>query len=113
MRVLVVGGAGFIGQALISRLLQGAGVAGRGPAAAAAQRTWLLPAQHVSIGGVVEAIARLHGSEVLRRVRYEPNAALRAQFASLPPLHCPRSVAAGFRHDGSVEALVRRALQPA
>jgi len=32
MRVLVVGGAGFIGQALISRMLQGAGVAGQGRA---------------------------------------------------------------------------------
>jgi hypothetical protein len=45
-------------------------------------------------------------------MRYEPDARLQAQFASLPPLHCPRSIAAGLRHDGTVEALVRRVLDP-
>lgn len=95
---------------IVDNLLHAAGLA---PATAAAQRTWLLPVQHLSIGGVVDAIARLHGGAVLQRVRYEPNAALQAQFASLPPLRCPRSIAAGFRHDGTVEALVQRALEPA
>ena len=94
---------------IVDNLLHAAALA---PATAAAQRTWQLPVQHLSIGAVVEAIARLRGSEVLRRVRYEPDAALQAQFANLPPLHCPRSVAAGFRHDGGVEVLVRRALEP-
>jgi nucleoside-diphosphate-sugar epimerase len=78
----------------------------------AQQRTWLLPVLHVSIGDIVEAIARLHGDAVRTRVSYAPNAALQAQFASYPPLHCPRSEAAGFRHDGSVERLVTRALEP-
>lgn len=78
----------------------------------AQQRTWLIPVQHLSIAGVVEAIARLHGKEVLQRVSYEPNAQLQAQFAALPPLLCPKSEAAGFRHDGSVETLIKRALEP-
>jgi hypothetical protein len=43
-------------------------------------------------------------------VEYRPDAALQAQFASYPPLHCPGSVAAGFRNDGTLEALVQRAL---
>jgi hypothetical protein len=43
-------------------------------------------------------------------VKYERNAALQEQFANLPPMHCPRALAAGFRHDGSLEALVERAL---
>jgi D-erythronate 2-dehydrogenase len=73
---------------------------------------WLLPVQHLAIGEVVAAIARLHGAEVLKRVSYQPNAQLQAQFANLPPLHCPSSVAAGFRHDGTAEKLVMRALEP-
>jgi len=75
------------------------------------QRTFLLPVLHSSIGEVVSAIARIHGPGVLERVTYQPNATLQAQFASYPPLECPRSVAAGFKNDGSLEALVRRALE--
>lgn len=78
----------------------------------ALQRTWLLPVQHVSIAAVVQAIARIHGPEVLARVSYAPNAALQAQFANYPPLHCPKSEAAGFRHDGTLETLITRALEP-
>jgi nucleoside-diphosphate-sugar epimerase len=78
----------------------------------AIQRTWLLPVLHVSIASVVAAIARLHGSEVLTRVSYKPNAELQAQFANYPPLLCPKSEAAGFQHDGSVDNLVLRALEP-
>jgi len=83
------------------------------PAALAAhQRTWLLPVQHLAMAEIVAAIARLHGTDVLSRVSYAPNATLQAQFASYPPLLCPGSEAAGFRHDGSIEALVTRALEP-
>ena len=74
------------------------------------RRAWLLPVQHASIEEVVAAIARVHGVERTGPVRYEANEALEAQFARLPPLHCPTSVAAGFRHDGSLENLVQRAL---
>ncbi len=74
------------------------------------RRTWLLPVLHASLGDVVAAIARIHGPQVLERVRYAPNPGLQAQFASYPPLSCPESLAAGFRHDGSLDALVRRAL---
>lgn len=47
---------------------------------------------------------------VLRNARYERNAQVEAQFASYPPLECPSSLAAGFQHDGTFEALVRQAL---
>ncbi len=80
-------------------------------AQAAQQRTWLLPVQHVAIADIVAAIARLHGADVLSRVSYAPNALLQAQFASYPPLHCPKAEAAGFRHDGTVENLITRALE--
>jgi nucleoside-diphosphate-sugar epimerase len=82
------------------------------PAQVAQRRTWLLPVLHVSIGDVVAAIARIHGAQVLQQVSYAPNAALQAQFANYPPLHCPESETAGFRHDGSIENLVNRALEP-
>ncbi|HVW70938.1 MAG TPA: NAD-dependent epimerase/dehydratase family protein [Steroidobacteraceae bacterium] len=74
------------------------------------RRVWLLPVLHASLGDVVAAIARVHGEEVLQHVTYQPNAALQAQFANLPPLCCPASLAAGFRNDGTLESLVQRAL---
>jgi D-erythronate 2-dehydrogenase len=79
----------------------------------ARQRTWLLPVLHLSIAQVVAAIARRYGNEVMGRVSYAPDRALQAQFANYPPLLCPMSEAAGFRHDGSVDQLVVRALEPA
>jgi D-erythronate 2-dehydrogenase len=78
----------------------------------ARQRTWLLPVLHVSMSSLVAAIARLHGKQVLSRVSYAPDRELQAQFANYPPLLCPLSEAAGFRHDGTVENLVKRALEP-
>jgi D-erythronate 2-dehydrogenase len=78
----------------------------------ARQRTWLLPVLHLSIAAVVAAIARLYGKEVMSRVSYAPDRELQAQFANYPPLLCPTSEAAGFRHDGSVDNLVQRALEP-
>jgi D-erythronate 2-dehydrogenase len=75
-----------------------------------ARRVWMLPVLHASLGEVVAAIAQKHGPEVLRRVRYEPNPTLQAQFASYPPLRCPQALAAGFRHDGDLPTLIERAL---
>ena len=74
------------------------------------RRVWMLPVLHASLGEIVEAIAQKHGPEVLQRVQYQPDAKLQAQFASLPPLRCPRSLAAGFRHDGNLRNLIDRAL---
>jgi nucleoside-diphosphate-sugar epimerase len=74
------------------------------------QRVWLLPVLHASMREIVDALARVHGDHVLQNVRYEPNEKLHAQFASYPPLQCPRALAAGFRNDGTLESLVQRAL---
>jgi hypothetical protein len=70
----------------------------------------MLPVLHASLGEVVAAMAERCGSDVLRLVRYEPDAKLQAQFASYPPLRCPRALAAGFRHDGDLGNLIDRAL---
>jgi len=80
------------------------------PEQAQRQRVYLLPVLHASMADVVSAIAKIRGQDVLSRVTYQPNARLQAQFASLPPLRCPASLAAGFRHDGTLEALVQRAV---
>ena len=93
---------------IVDNLLHAAAL---GPQVSALQRVWLLPVLHASMGEVAAAIARNEGPQVLQNVTYEPNAALQAQFASYPPLQCPNSMAAGFRHDGTLELLVKRALQ--
>lgn len=76
------------------------------------QQSFLMPVLRLTLGEVVAGIARLQGKEVLGRVSYEPNAKLQEQFANLPLLRCPKSEAAGFKHDGTVENLVTRALAP-
>lgn len=78
---------------------------------AGGKRVWQLPALHASMADIVAGIARIHGEEVLRKVTYGGNTQLRAVFANFPPLHCPRSIDAGFRHDGTIENLVQRSLQ--
>jgi nucleoside-diphosphate-sugar epimerase len=74
------------------------------------RRTWMLPVLHASLAEVVEAIALKHGPQVRQRVRYVPDAKLQAQFANLPPMRCPRSHVAGFRHDGTIPLMIERAL---
>jgi nucleoside-diphosphate-sugar epimerase len=82
------------------------------PAASAVKRrAWLLPVLHASVQEIVGAIGRIREEDMRQRVRYEPDRALEAQFASYPPLNCPNALAAGFRHDGSLEVLVRRSLE--
>ena len=47
----------------------------------------------------------------LNCVRCEPQAAVQRLFASFPPLRTPRAEALGFCHDGSADALARRATE--
>jgi D-erythronate 2-dehydrogenase len=72
--------------------------------------TWTLPALCMSMEQLVDAIAAIHGGEVRSRVSYQSNAALEANFGRYPPLFTPAAEAAGFRHDGDLQTLVRRAL---
>jgi nucleoside-diphosphate-sugar epimerase len=74
------------------------------------RRFWLLPVQHASMAAVVEALARVYGADRRGLVTYAPNEPLEAQFARMPPLRCPAAEAAGFRHDGTLDDLVVRAL---
>jgi nucleoside-diphosphate-sugar epimerase len=75
-------------------------------------RVWTLPALRTSMTGLVQAIAEVHGPDVLRRVSYRSNPALEANFGRYPPLVTAAAELAGFRHDGDLPTLVRRALLP-
>jgi len=75
-------------------------------------RVWTLPALRSSMTELVAAIAAVHGSDRLGLVSYVSNAALEANFGRYPPLSTPAADAAGFRHDGDLPTLVRRALLP-
>ena len=59
---------------------------------------------------LVDAIAAIHGDDVLRRVTYQSNPALEANFGRHPPLFTPAADAVGFHHDGDLRTLVQRAL---
>jgi nucleoside-diphosphate-sugar epimerase len=63
-----------------------------------------LPALRVGMG---ELVAALGGAG---KVSYVPDAALEAQFGAYPPLSTPAADRLGFRHDGDLATLVRRAL---
>jgi hypothetical protein len=65
------------------------------------------------MASIVSAITSLRGACARDNVTYRPDPILQAQFASHPPLECPASLEAGFRHDGSLENLVRRVLEGA
>jgi hypothetical protein len=77
-----------------------------------ATRIWTLPALLSSMAELVQAVAEIYGRDVLERVSYSSNLELEAKFGRYPPLLTPSAETAGFRHDGDLSALVRRALQP-
>ncbi len=68
-----------------------------------------MPALHLTMAEVVQAIARAYGPECFKLVRYEPQPAVQRLFASYPPLSTPMAEALGFRHDGSADRLTQRA----
>jgi nucleoside-diphosphate-sugar epimerase len=68
-----------------------------------------LPAVRTSMGALALEAARQTGADPAL-VHYDPDAALEAGFGRQPPLETPAADAAGFRHDGSLEALVTSAL---
>jgi D-erythronate 2-dehydrogenase len=68
-----------------------------------------LPSVRTSFGALVLEIARQTGADP-SLVRYDPDAALESAFGRQPPLATPAADVAGFRHDGSLEALVTSAL---
>jgi nucleoside-diphosphate-sugar epimerase len=78
--------------------------------APAAVRAWTLPALHLSIAELIEAIGRHSGLDAAALVSFRPDPALQQAFGNYPPLATPAADALGFRHDGDAVALVQRAL---
>lgn len=92
----------------VDNLLQAARLA---EALLGSRRSFVLPALRATMAEVVAAIGRVRRVDATRLVEYRDDPQLRAQFASLPPLDTPAALAAGFRHDGDCDTLVRRALE--
>jgi len=69
-----------------------------------------LPALRTTMAELAQEVARQTGAAP-SLVRYDPDPALEAGFGRQPPLETPTADAAGFRHDGSLEALVTAALR--
>ena len=74
------------------------------------RRVWTLPPLRASIGEVVAALGRVYGTPVRDLISYQPVPEIEERFGNLPEARFTLSEAAGFRHDGSVDAMVRNAL---
>lgn len=83
------------------------------PAQAAVRRDFTLPVLRLTMAELVDGLAAEFGEDRRALVRYEPDARLEAGFGSFPPLDASAAEAAGFRHDGSMQALIRNAVAQA
>ena len=72
-------------------------------------RTITLPALRVAMGELVDALARRFANGATR-IDFKPDLQLEAQFASQPVLSTATADRLGFRHDGDIDRLVRRAV---
>ena len=73
-------------------------------------RAIALPVLRLTIAELVDALARVYGEDRLHLVRYAPNEALEAGFGRYPPLDASTAEALGFRHDGTIQDLIRNAM---
>ncbi|MES2260970.1 MAG: NAD-dependent epimerase/dehydratase family protein [Pseudomonadota bacterium] len=72
------------------------------------RRDYTLPVLRFSMGALIDGLAARYGADRLALVDYEPVASLEAGFGAQPPLDASAAQAIGFRHDGSLEALIER-----
>ena len=75
------------------------------------RRAFTLAAQRVSMSMLVEALARQF-PDSRSAVDFAPDHDLEAQFARQPSLVTALAEQLGFKHDGSIDALVKRAMEP-
>ncbi len=81
------------------------------PGALNPQRCYQMPALHLTVAQVVDAMATRFGSNRKPLVTYAPDPLIERLFAQYPPLYTPAAERLGFRHDGSVVQLVEQALR--
>ena len=74
-------------------------------------RAFTLPAQRVSMQELVQSLSRRFPS-TRSRFDFAPDLLLEAQFARQPRLITETADRLGFKHDGSIDELVRRAIEP-
>lgn len=77
----------------------------------AERRALTLPALRVSMQQLADALSK-HFQGSVARIDYAPDLELERQFARQPLLVTALADELGFKHDGTVEALVRRAIEP-
>jgi nucleoside-diphosphate-sugar epimerase len=75
-----------------------------------AARAIALPVLRLTIAELVDALAHVYGEDRHALIRYEPNETLEAGFGRYPPLDARTAEALGFRHDGTIEQLIRNAM---
>jgi len=76
----------------------------------ASARAWTLPALHLRIAELVDAVGQVCGHDAAALVTYKPDPILEQTFGSHPPLQTAQADALGFGHDGDPITLVKRAL---
>jgi D-erythronate 2-dehydrogenase len=79
-----------------------------GPEGLHAGRVWTPPVLHLSVQEIVDALVRTFGSFP---IDYVPVEAIERLFGRQPPLIDRRAISAGFQHDGTIDALITRALE--
>jgi len=73
------------------------------------RRSFTLPAQRISMSRLIESLSLKFPTSGCT-VEFKPEPETEAQFARQPPLVTPLADRLGFKHDGSVDALVHRAM---
>ncbi|NVK72341.1 MAG: NAD-dependent epimerase/dehydratase family protein [Oceanospirillaceae bacterium] len=73
-------------------------------------RTFTLPTLCFSMEEMVDAIGLVYKQNARELVRYEPNSIIENLFGRFPPLETPYADELGFKHDGDLNKLVKRAL---
>jgi D-erythronate 2-dehydrogenase len=73
-----------------------------------AERVWTPPVLHLRVSEVIDALARRFGRV---HIDFAPVEWIERLFGRQPPLFDHRAIAAGFQHDGTIDALVARALE--
>jgi D-erythronate 2-dehydrogenase len=73
-----------------------------------AGRVWTPPVLHLSVQEIVDALVRRFGTF---DIDYAPVEAIERLFGRQPPLIDRRAIRDGFRHDGTIDTLITRALE--
>ncbi|MEI8631766.1 NAD-dependent epimerase/dehydratase family protein [Vibrio sp. PP-XX7] len=74
------------------------------------RRTFTLPTLYFSMAELVDAIGVVYKQKTDELVRYQSNPVIEKLFGCFPPLETPAADGVGFKHDGDINHLVKRAL---